>query len=227
MNNLIELKNVSKNYTSSKKIEVLKNINYTFKSGKIYSLIGPSGSGKSTLLNLISLIDKPSSGFIKLDNVKINDNDIDQRDIIRSKKIGIIYQDKNLLADFTTLENVYMARLSLSDNKKKAIVDAKNLLKKVGLDKRLSHFPSELSGGESQRVAISRALINSPDIILADEPTGNLDNKNARDIFKLLFSLKNKNRIIIFATHNRYFADMSDCKLSLIDGKVVTINARN
>ena len=227
MNNLIELKNVSKNYTSSKKIEVLKNINYTFKSGKIYSLIGPSGSGKSTLLNLISLIDKPSSGFIKLDNVKINDNDIDQRDIIRSKKIGIIYQDKNLLADFTTLENVYMARLSLSDNKKKAVVDAKNLLKKVGLDKRLNHFPGELSGGESQRVAISRALINSPDIILADEPTGNLDNKNARDIFKLLFSLRNKNRIIIFATHNRYFADMSDCKLSLIDGKVITINARN
>ena len=227
MNNLIELKNVSKNYTPSKKIEVLKNVNYTFKSGKIYSLIGPSGSGKSTLLNLISLIDKPSSGFIKLDNVKINDNDIDQRDVIRSKKIGIIYQDKNLLADFTTLENVYMARLSLSNNKKKAVVDAKNLLKKVGLDKRLNHFPSELSGGESQRVAISRALINSPDIILADEPTGNLDNKNARDIFKLLFSLRNKNRIIIFATHNRYFADMSDCKLSLIDGKVITVNARN
>ncbi len=227
MNNLIELKNVSKNYTSSKKIEVLKNINYTFKSGKIYSLIGPSGSGKSTLLNLISLIDKPSNGFIKLDNVKINDNDIDQRDKIRSKKIGIIYQDKNLLADFTTLENVYMARLSLNNDKKKAVVDAKNLLKKVGLDKRLNHFPSELSGGESQRVAISRALINSPDIILADEPTGNLDNKNARDIFNLLFSLRNKNRIIIFATHNRYFADMSDCKLSLIDGKVITVNARN
>ena len=227
MSNFIELKNVSKNYTSSKKIEVLKNINYTFKSGKIYSLIGPSGSGKSTLLNLISLIDKPSSGFIKLDNLKINDNEIDQRDIIRSKKIGIIYQDKNLLADFTTLENVYLARLSLSDNKKKAVVDAKNLLKKVGLDKRLNHFPSELSGGESQRVAISRALINSPDIILADEPTGNLDNKNAKDIFKLLFSLRNKNRIIVFATHNRYFADMSDCKLSLIDGKIITINAGN
>ena len=110
--------------------------------------------------------------------------------MIRSKKIGIIYQDKNLLSDFTTLENVYMARLSLSNNKKKAVLDAKNLLKKVGLDKRLNHFPSELSGGESQRVAISRALINSPDIILADEPTGNLDVKNAKDIFKLLFSLK-------------------------------------
>ena len=227
MNNLIQLKNVTKNYISSKKIEVLKNINYTFRSGKIYSLTGPSGSGKSTLLNLLSLIDKPSSGFIKLNDLKINDNDNDQRDIIRSRNIGIIYQDKNLLTDFTTLENVYLARLSLSNNKKKAITDAKNLLKKVGLDKRLDHFPNELSGGESQRVAISRALINSPDIILADEPTGNLDVKNAREIFKLLFSLRNKNRIIIFATHNRYFADMSDCKLSLIDGKVVTVNARN
>ena len=223
---MIELKNLSKNYLS-KKIQVLKNVNFIFRPGKIYSLVGPSGSGKSTLLNLISLIDKPSSGFIKLDNFKINENDIDQKDTIRSKKIGIIYQDKNLLSDFTTLENVYMARLSISNNRKKAIMDAKSLIKKVGLEKRLDHFPSELSGGESQRVAISRALINSPDIILADEPTGNLDHKNATEIFKLLFSLKNKKRIIIFATHNRYFADMSDCKLSLINGRVNTVNARN
>ena len=227
MSNKIELKNISKDYRSSKKIEVLKNINFIFESGKIYSLIGPSGSGKSTLLNLISLIDKPSKGLIKLDNIKIDENNIDQRDLIRSQKIGIIYQDKNLLPDFTTLENVYMARLSLNNNKKKAVLDAKNIIKKVGLGSRLSHYPSELSGGESQRVAISRALINSPEIILADEPTGNLDHNNAKDIFKLLFSLKNKKRIIIFATHNRYFADMSDCKLSLIDGKIITVNARN
>ena len=227
MNNMIELKNISKSYISTKKIEVLKNINFIFKPGKIYSLTGPSGSGKSTLLNLISLIDKPSSGLIKLDKITIDDNDIDQKDTIRSKKIGIIYQDKNLLSDFTTLENVYMARLSLKNDKDKAILDAKNLIKKVGLNRRLNHFPSQLSGGESQRVAISRALINSPDIILADEPTGNLDHKNASEIFKLLFSLKNKKRIIIFATHNRYFADMSDCKLSLINGKINIINARN
>ena len=227
MNNLIELKNISKSYYTSKKIEVLKNITFTFKPGMIYSLMGPSGSGKSTLLNLISLIDKPTSGFIKLDNLRINDKDIDQKDYIRSKKIGIIYQDKNLLPDFTTLENVYMARLSLNNNKKKAVLDAKNIIKKVGLDKRLSHYPNELSGGESQRVAISRALINSPDIILADEPTGNLDQKNAKEIFKLLLSLKNKKRIIIFATHNRHFANMSDCKLSLIDGKITSLNGRS
>ena len=224
---MIELKNISKSYISTKQIAVLKNINFIFKPGKIYSLTGPSGSGKSTLLNLISLIDKPSSGLIKLDKITIDDNDIDQKDTIRSKKIGIIYQDKNLLSDFTTLENVYMARLSLKNDKDKAILDAKNLIKKVGLNRRLNHFPSQLSGGESQRVAISRALINSPDIILADEPTGNLDHKNASEIFKLLFSLKNKKRIIIFATHNRYFADMSDCKLSLINGKINIINARN
>ena len=223
---MIELKNLSKNYFSSKKIDVLKKINYTFETGKIYSLVGPSGSGKSTLLNLISLIDKPTSGFIKLNKIKIDDNDIEQKDTIRSKKIGIVYQDKNLLSDFTALENVYMARLSMNDNKKQAVLDAKNLIKKVGLDSRLNHFPNELSGGESQRVAISRALINSPDIILADEPTGNLDHKNALEIFKLILSLKNKKRVIIFATHNRVFADMSDCKLSLINGKIYAINVR-
>ena len=221
MNNLIQLKNVSKNYISSKKIEVLKNINYTFKSGKIYSLTGPSGSGKSTLLNLISLIDKPSSGFIKLDNLKINDNDNDQRDMIRSRKIGIIYQDKNLLADFSTLENVYLARLSLSNNKKKAIIDAKNLLKKVGLDKRLDHYPSELSGGESQRVAISRALINSPNIILADEPTGNLDTENSTMIANILFKyVKEEGSSLIMVTHDPKLADKAKRKIKIKDGKI-------
>ena len=131
MSNIIELKNIVKDYFGSKKINVLKNINFIFQYGKIYSLTGPSGSGKSTLLNLISLIDKPSSGTIKINDIKICENNIEQKDEIRSKKIGIIYQDKNLLSDFTTLENVYMARLSLDNNKKKAVLDARNLIKKV------------------------------------------------------------------------------------------------
>ena len=226
MNNIIVLKNVSKLYKSKKNIKVLNNINFKFKKGKIYSLVGPSGSGKSTLLNLISLIDKPTSGKIMIENNDTSINKKTTNDNIRAKKIGIIYQEKNLLSDFTAIENVYLARLSLDDKKEKAILDSKKILKSVGLSKRIDHYPTELSGGEAQRIAISRALINSPPIILADEPTGSLDLKNSKEIFKILFKLKNKERIIIFATHNRYFADMADCKLQLIDGRIKNINAR-
>tara|TARA_B100001996_G_scaffold254994_1_gene198090 strand:- start:3212 stop:3898 length:687 start_codon:yes stop_codon:yes gene_type:complete len=226
MNNIIVLKNVSKLYKSKKNIKVLNNINFKFKKGKIYSLVGPSGSGKSTLLNLISLIDKPTSGKIMIENNDTSINKKTTNDNIRAKKIGIIYQEKNLLSDFTAIENVYLARLSLDDKKEKAILDSKKILKSVGLSKRIDHYPTELSGGEAQRIAISRALINSPPIILADEPTGSLDLKNSKEIFKILFKLKNKERIIIFATHNRYFADMADCKLQLIGGRIKNINAR-
>ena len=227
MNNLIEIKNLYKNYESIKKVNVLKKINFNFKKGKIYSLVGPSGSGKSTLLNLLSLIDKPSSGSIKISNFNINFSKNSENDILRAKKIGLIYQDKNLLSDFNALENVYLARLALQNNKTQAIVDAKNLIKKLGLLNRIEHFPSELSGGEKQRIAIARALINSPEIILADEPTGNLDHKNAVEVFKILFKLKRKDRLIIFATHNRYFANMADCKIELFSGKIRLTNARN
>ena len=227
MNNIIELKNIVKNYNSKKKIRVLNKINFSFKSGKIYSLMGPSGSGKSTLLNLLSLIDRPSSGSISIENKKINFNDSNKNDILRANKIGIIYQDNNLLSDFTAIENIYLSRLSIDDNKNKALIDAKKLIKKLGLTSRANHLASELSGGEMQRVAIARALINSPEIILADEPTGSLDIKNAKDVFKILFKLKNKNRLIIFATHNRFFANMADCKIELISGKIKNItNAR-
>ena len=224
MNSIIQIKNLSKNYDS--KTRVLKNLSFNFKAGKTYALTGPSGSGKSTLLNLISLIDKPSSGSIKIDNININFSSNNTNDKIRSNKIGIVYQDKNLLSDFTILENVYLARLAINGNKNKALHEAKYLLEKVGLVKRINHFPSQISGGEAQRVAISRAIINSPKIILADEPTGSLDTKNAKLIFKLLLQHKINNRTIIFATHNRYFANMADCKIELIDGKMKIINGR-
>ena len=226
MNNIIEFKNVSKQYGYTKKINVLNKINFNFKKGNIYSLVGPSGSGKSTLLNLLSLIDRPTSGTIKILNNTINYNRSKDNDLLRAKKIGIIYQENNLLPDFTALENVYLARLAISNNKKKAIYDAITIINKLGISKRKNHFSNELSGGEIQRVAISRALINSPEIILADEPTGSLDFKNAKEVFKILFKLKDTNRLIIFATHNRYFANMADCKIELIGGKVKTINGR-
>ena len=226
MNNIIEIKSLSKIYGEKKKIKVLNNINFKFKKGKIYSLIGPSGSGKSTLLNLLSLIDRPSKGKIKIDNEVINYNKNIINDKIRAKKIGIIYQEKNLLSDFNALENVYLANLSLGNNKKDSIIKAKTIINKIGLKKRTYHYPSELSGGESQRVAICRAIINKPQIILADEPTGSLDHQNSKDIFNLLFNLINKNRIIIFATHNRYFADLADCKIELINGKIKLVYER-
>jgi len=226
MNNLITLNKISKNFLTSKKISVLKKINYNFKKGKIYSLVGPSGSGKSTLLNILSLIDKPTFGSVKIDDKMINYKDLSVNDKIRSKKIGIIYQQNNLLPDFTALENVYLARLSIDDNKKKAVIDAKNIIQKMGLIKRTNHYPSELSVGEMQRIAIARALINSPQIILADEPTGSLDRTTAKEVFNILYKLKNSNRLIIYATHNRFFANMADCKLEMIDGSIKTINAR-
>tara|TARA_B100000579_G_scaffold36731_1_gene25713 strand:- start:1177 stop:1866 length:690 start_codon:yes stop_codon:yes gene_type:complete len=227
MTNIIELKNIVKNYNIKKKIKVLNKINFCFKAGKIYSLMGPSGSGKSTLLNLLSLIDTPNSGTLKILNHAINHKSMSDNDKLRANKIGIIYQDNNLLSDFTTIENIYLSRLSIDENKSKALEDAKKLIKRLGLTNRENHLASELSGGEMQRVAIARALINSPEIILADEPTGSLDMKNAKEVFKILLKLKKKNRLIIFATHNRFFANMADCKIELISGKIKkSTNAR-
>jgi ABC-type lipoprotein export system ATPase subunit len=226
MNNLISLKKISKSFSINKKISVLKKINYSFKSGKVYSLMGPSGSGKSTLLNILSMIDKPTNGSLFINNKQINFLETVTNDKMRSKKIGIIYQQNNLLPDFTALENVYLAGLALNDHKKNSIEKAKKIIKKMGLSSREHHYPSELSGGETQRIAIARALINEPQIILADEPTGSLDQSKAKEVFQILYNLKNKNRLIIYATHNRFFANMADCKLEMIDGNIKTINAR-
>ena len=226
MNNIIELNNISKTFDNQKKITVLKNLNFKFKKGKIYSLSGPSGSGKSTLLNLLSLIDRPSSGNIRIDNQNINYNEIEINDKIRSNNIGIVYQEKNLLPDFTAIENVCLASLAANNNLKFAEQESLKIIQKVGLKDRINHFPSELSGGELQRIAILRAIVNKPRIILADEPTGSLDHENANQIFNLLFKLKNIDRVIIFATHNRFFANKADYKISLSNGKIKTINGK-
>ena len=226
MNNLITLSNINKSFNNFKKIKVLKKISYKFKKGKIYSLMGPSGSGKSTLLNLISLIDRPNSGTISIDKKVISFDDSNNNDILRAKRIGIIYQQDNLLPDFTALENVYLASLAAGNNKEISIIKAKILLKKIKLLNRSDHYPSQLSGGEKQRVSIARALINDPQIILADEPTGSLDMKTAKDIFKILKNQINSNRLIIFATHNRFFANKADCLLEMTNGNIKSTNVR-
>ena len=226
MSKFISLKKISKDFSDNKKISVLKKINYTFSKGKIYSLMGPSGSGKSSLLNILSMIDKPSSGTLIIDNSEIKFSQTVNNDKIRSKKIGIIYQQNNLLPDFTALENVYLANLALNSDKKSSIKKAKILIKQMGLSNREHHYPSQLSGGEMQRIAIARALVNEPEIILADEPTGSLDHSTAKGVFKIIQKLKNKSRLIIYATHNRFFANMADCKLEMIDGNIKTVNAR-
>tara|TARA_B100000886_G_scaffold243288_1_gene170880 strand:+ start:128 stop:805 length:678 start_codon:yes stop_codon:yes gene_type:complete len=225
MTKFLELNNISKTFETSKKLKVIKNLSYNFKKGKIYSLMGPSGSGKSTLLNLISLIDKPTNGLIKFNKHQINYDKKEENDQFRAKKIGIVYQENNLLSDFTSLENIYLASLSINNNKDYAISKAKKLLRKIGLSNRADHYPFQLSGGEAQRIAIARALINDPEIILADEPTGSLDLKTAKIIFNLLKDQIRSDRLIIFATHNRFFGKKADCLLEILDGSIKSYNA--
>ena len=224
MSSFIRLKKINKIFDLKNKVRALKNINLEFNLGKIYSIIGPSGSGKSTLLNMLSLIDSPTSGHIKINNQNIIIGNNNENDNLRASLIGIIYQSYNLLNDFTAIENVTLAGLALNKNRRQVLLDAKKIMSNLGLSKRFDHFPSELSGGENQRVAIARALINKPKIILADEPTGNLDITSAKNVFKILINLKKPNRIVIFATHNREFANMSDCKIEMIDGNIKSIN---
>ena len=224
MSKFLKLHNISKTFETNKKLKVIKNLSYTFNKGKIYSLMGPSGSGKSTLLNLISLIDNPSNGSIKFNDHEINYAEKEENDKFRAKKIGIVYQQNNLLPDFTSLENIYLASLSINNDKDVAISKAKQLLKKIGLSNRADHYPSQLSGGEAQRIAIARAIINDPEIILADEPTGSLDMRTAKVIFNLLKDQKRSDRLIIFATHNRFFGNKADCLLEILDGNIKSSN---
>ena len=223
---IIKLSNISKKFVGANKdIIVLKNINLKINKGELVSLTGPSGSGKSTLLHIIALLDQPTSGevfFKKKSFSKSNDN---EKDLVRRRGISIIYQQNNLLSDFTALENVLIPLVNNGYSWTESIKKATKTLSSVNLTKRLNHFPSELSGGEQQRVAVARALITEPDLILADEPTGSLDRKTANEIFSLFSKIKSKNRTILYATHNRELSSRADYKLNIIDGNVVRQDA--
>ena len=201
-------------------------LNLRVKEGELVALVGPSGSGKSTLLHLFALLDEPSKGKIIVNNqdTKILSNN--QKDELRKKNISIIFQDNNLLTDFTAIENVMMPLIIKNENKKIISQKAEKILKSLKIFNRSNHFPSQLSGGEQQRVAIARALIAETKIILADEPTGNLDFKTSKEIFSLFLKLKKLKKTIIFATHNRELANRADYKLFISDGNIKRMNDR-
>ena len=224
---LLEIINLKKNYNHKNGIiELFNNVNIKIKKGDLVALIGPSGSGKSSLLHLLALLDDPTKGKILFKNRDTKNLTEDEKDLTRRKYISIIFQDNNLLTDFTAIENVIMPLIIKGENKDISIKKAKQIMKDIKMENRINHFPNELSGGEQQRVAIARALISETDLILADEPTGNLDYKTSEDIFSYFLKLKKLNKTIIFATHNRELADKADYKLSISRGTIKRVNAR-
>ena len=224
---LIETLNLKKTYKHfNGNITLFNDINLKIKQGDLVALVGPSGSGKSSLLHLLALLDDPTRGDIKINNIftkKITD---EKKDEIRRKNISIIFQDNNLLSDFTSIENVMMPLIISGEKKINAEIKAKAILKAVKILDRAHHFPSELSGGEQQRVAIARALVAKTNLILADEPTGNLDFKTSKEIFSYFLKLKKLKKTIIFATHNRELANRADYKLLISNGDIKRVNAR-
>ena len=209
---------------ANKNIVVLKNINLKIYKGELISLTGPSGSGKSTLLHIIALLDQPTSGEVFFKRKNFSKSSDNEKDLVRKKGISIVYQQNNLLSDFTALENVVIPLVNNGYKWSESVKKAIRVLSSVNLSKRIDHFPSELSGGEQQRVAIARALITDPDLILADEPTGSLDRKNSNEIFFLLSELKSKSRSILYATHNRELSNRADYKLDILDGNITRKN---
>ena len=228
MNNLIiETLNLKKTYSHlNGNITLFENFNIKIKKGDLVALVGPSGSGKSSLLHLFALLDEPSKGSIKINNISTSKLNDEEKDKIRREKISIIFQDNNLLNDFTAVENVMMPLLIKNIKKEEAKSRAQQILRSVKLLERAQHFPNELSGGEQQRVAIARALIAETNLILADEPTGNLDYKTSLEIFSYFLKLKKIKKTIIFATHNRELANRADYKLSISNGGIKRVNVR-
>lgn len=220
MSNILTIKNLEKKYiTDSEELTVLKNLNLTVEEGSKLVIAGESGSGKSTLLNIIGGIDSATSGFVTAGNWEVTSLNEAKMAEYRSNFIGLIFQFHHLLKDFTALENVYMPALIAGLSKKEAVERAQALLNDVGISERMNHLPSQLSGGERQRVACARALINNPNLILADEPTGNLDPANAEKIGDLLFSLSDKyKKTLILVTHDMKLAEKGDKLFRIVEG---------
>ena len=215
---MIELKGIKKNYG---KLEILKGIDLTVKKGECISIVGSSGAGKSTLLHIIGTLDSANEGKLLIDNKYINKLNKDQLSSFRNKNIGFIFQFHNLLPEFSALENICIPAFIAGMSQKVAEKSAFELLKRLKLEDRANHKPSQLSGGEQQRVAVARALINQPTILLADEPSGNLDSKNADDLHKLILEVnKEFNQTCIVVTHNNDFANMAHRKLTITDGLI-------
>ena len=224
---LIETINLKKTHKHlNGNITLFNNLNLQVKEGDLVALVGPSGSGKSSLLHLLALLDEPTKGDIKINNIFTNKFTDEKKDETRRKNISIIFQDNNLLNDFTAIENVMMPLIIKGENLINAEKEAQKILKVVKIFDRAHHFPSELSGGEQQRVAIARALIAQTNLILADEPTGNLDFKTSKEIFSYFLKLKKLKKTIIFATHNRELANKADYKLFISNGDIKRVNAR-
>ena len=224
---LIETVNLSKTYNHlNGNITLFNNLNLKVKKGELVALVGPSGSGKSSLLHLLALLDDPTKGDIKINDVLTKNLLDEKKDETRRKNISIIFQDNNLLNDFTAIENVMMPLIIKGENEEIAKKEAQKILRAVKIFDRSQHFPNELSGGQQQRVAIARALIAKTNLILADEPTGNLDYKTSKEIFSYFLKLKKLKKTIIFATHNRELANRADYKLFISNGDIKRVNAR-
>ncbi len=218
---ILKVKNLVKNYyKDNEKIEAVNNISYNFEKGKFYAIMGPSGSGKSTFLHLIGTLDTYDEGSVFINNIDVSSLDDLQLSKIRKEEIGFVFQSFYLNNNMKAYENVIMPfmldKIPYKDKKEKGIT----ILNSLGLEKRVNHYPSELSKGECQRVAIARALINNPNIILADEPTGNLDSKNERNIFELLKKLSLEGKCVIVVSHNEEIKKYADVVLKIRDGKL-------
>ena len=223
---ILETDNLKKTYEHTNgQITLFNNFNLKLKEGELVALVGPSGSGKSSLLHLLALLDEPTKGQIIINTKATKNLSNEEKDELRRKNVSIIFQDNNLLTDFTAIENIMMPLIISGEDHNHASEKAKKILTAVKISNRSNHFPNELSGGEQQRVAIARALISNTKVILADEPTGNLDFKTSKEIFSIFIKLKKLKKTIIFATHNRELANRADYKLFISDGNIKRVNA--